>query len=94
MSRDIVTGLQAGRSTLQTPTDQMNVILSGTQLHTVSYIQPPTQWVSGFFLGGKRPERYVDHSPSSSAKVKNERSYTSTHPICLHGTDTDNFRFC
>jgi hypothetical protein len=36
------------------------------------------------FLGIKRPEREADHSPPSSAKVKNAWSRTST-PIRLHG---------
>jgi hypothetical protein len=27
----------------------------------------------------------------SSAEVKNEWSYTSTPPVCLHGVDRDNF---
>jgi hypothetical protein len=35
-------------------------------------------------LGVKRPEREVDHSPPSSAEVKNEWTYTSAPPI-LHG---------
>jgi len=34
----------------------------------------------GSFPGGK-----ADHSPPSSAEVKNAWSYTSTNPICLHG---------
>jgi len=33
--------------------------------------QPPVQWVLGaLYLGVKRPRREVDHSPSSSAEVK------------------------
>ena len=35
----------------------------------------------------------VDHSCPSGAKVKNEWSYTSTPPTCLHGVDIDNFTF-
>jgi hypothetical protein len=41
--------------------------------------QPPIQWVTGVpSLGVKRPGREADHSPPSSAKVKNAWSYTST----------------
>jgi hypothetical protein len=41
--------------------------------------QPPIQWVPGALsLGVKWPGREVDHSPPSSAEVKNEWSYTST----------------
>jgi hypothetical protein len=47
--------------------------------------QPPIQWVPReLSLGVKRPGREDDHSPPSSAEVK-EWSYTSTPPIRLHG---------
>jgi hypothetical protein len=39
----------------------------------------------GSFSGVKRPGSEADHSPPSSAEVKNAWSYTSTPPICLHG---------
>jgi len=32
----------------------------------------------------KRLEREIDHSPASSAKVKKERSITSTPPVPLN----------
>jgi hypothetical protein len=48
--------------------------------------QPPIQWVPGALsLGVKRPGREADHSPPSSAEVKNAWSYTSTPPIRLYG---------
>jgi hypothetical protein len=48
--------------------------------------QPPIQWVPGALsLGVKWPGREADHSPPSSAEVKNAWSYTSTLPIRLHG---------
>jgi hypothetical protein len=48
--------------------------------------QPPIQWVPGALsLGVKQPGRQADHSPPSSAEVKNAWSYTATTPICLHG---------
>jgi len=40
--------------------------------------------------GVKRPEREVDHSPPSSAKVKNEGSRTCTPSRCLYGMHRDN----
>jgi hypothetical protein len=41
--------------------------------------QPPIQWVPGALsLGVKRLGREADHSPPSSAEVKNAWSYTST----------------
>jgi hypothetical protein len=48
--------------------------------------QPPIQWVPGApSLGVKRPGRGADHSPPSSAEVKNVWRYISTPPIHLHG---------
>jgi hypothetical protein len=48
--------------------------------------QPPIQSVSGFVPGIKPPGREVDHSV---VEVKNEWSYTSALPICIHGVIRD-----
>jgi len=46
---------------------------------------PPIQRVpAALSLGVKLPGRNTDHSPVSSAEVKNTWLYTSTHPIRLH----------
>jgi hypothetical protein len=37
------------------------------------------------------PGREVNRPPQSIAEVKNEWSYYSTPPICLHGVDRDIF---
>jgi hypothetical protein len=48
--------------------------------------QPPMKWVPGALsMGVKWPEREADHSPPSSAEVRNEWSYTSIPPVRLHG---------
>jgi hypothetical protein len=48
--------------------------------------QPLIQWLPGALsLGVKHLGHETDHLSSSSAKVKNAWSYTSTPPICLHG---------
>jgi hypothetical protein len=50
--------------------------------------RPPAsyQWVpAALSLGVKRLRCEADHSPISSAEVKNAWSYTSTPPIRLHG---------
>jgi hypothetical protein len=39
-------------------------------------------------VGVKRPGREANHSPPSSAEVKNAWSYASTPPIRLHGTQS------
>jgi hypothetical protein len=57
----------------------------------VNFISGPPSLLSNgyqglFPWGVKRPGREADHSPQSSAKeVKNAWSYTSAHPIHLHG---------
>jgi hypothetical protein len=47
----------------------------------MEYTQPPSQRVSEALSPRiKRPGREADHSPPSSAEVKNAWSYASTHP--------------
>jgi hypothetical protein len=55
----------------------LGVILFTTASRTaLEPTQPPIQWVPGALsLGVKRPEREADHSPTSSAEVKNAWSY-------------------
>jgi hypothetical protein len=44
------------------------------------------QWVPGALsLGVKQQEREADHSPPSSAEIKNAWSYTFSLPIRLYG---------
>jgi len=43
--------------------------------------------VSFVYPGVNRPECDVDHSHSYSGEVKNEWSYISISPVCLHGMD-------
>ena len=53
---------------------------------------PPVLPSNGYqhsFLGVQRPGCEVDHPPSSSAMVKNERSYTSSPLICLIDVNSD-----
>jgi hypothetical protein len=44
-------------------------------------IRPPVRWVPALFRGQRRPGRDADHITPSSAEVKKELSYTSTHPM-------------
>jgi hypothetical protein len=49
--------------------------------------QPPIQWVPGALsLGVKRPEREADHSPPSSAEVKERME------LYLHCPNTPSWR--
>jgi hypothetical protein len=48
--------------------------------------QPPIQWMPGALsLGVKQPGHEADHSPPSSAKVKECMELYLHSPICLHG---------
>jgi hypothetical protein len=50
---------------------------------TLEITQPTIQPIT--YEDIKRPEREADHSPPSSAEVKNAWGYTSTPIIHLHG---------
>jgi hypothetical protein len=50
-------------------------------LHSAAYLEPVTGSLSS---GINRPGREADHSPPSSAEVKNAWRYTSG-PIRIHG---------
>jgi hypothetical protein len=54
--------------------------------HQNAILQPPIQWVPGTLsLGVKRPGREADHSPTSSAEVKEWVELYLHSPIRLHG---------
>jgi hypothetical protein len=65
---------------------------------TLGPTQPPIQWVPGALsLAVKRPVREADHSPPSSAEVKEFVELYLHSPIRLHGgaqlKHRDNFTF-
>jgi hypothetical protein len=53
----------------------------------------PVQWVLGSFPGVRWSGSEVDHSPLSSAQVKNKWSYTSAPLMYFHGVNMNNFTF-
>jgi hypothetical protein len=73
--------------------DKEICLLSKTLRLALVCTQPPSQWTPAFFAGGKSTGREVDHSPPSSAEVKNEWSNTSIPSICLYGVDRDTITF-
>jgi hypothetical protein len=66
---------------------ELGIFLFTTASRTaLGLTQPPIQWVPGALsLRVKRPGRESDHSPLSSAEIKNAWRNTSTPPILLHG---------
>jgi hypothetical protein len=58
---------------------------------TLGHTQPPIQCVSGTLSPGlKQPGREADHTPPSTAEVKNERGYASAPPAVLHDVYRNN----
>jgi len=61
------------------------MVTTGSEVRPISYFMG-TWEVNYMSIEG-------DHSQAFSAEVKNEWSSTFTPPICLQGTDRDNFTF-
>jgi hypothetical protein len=55
--------------------------------------QPPIQWVPGIFSPGVKRDRGVTLTthPHLVPRLRMSRSYTSSHPMCLHGVWRDHF---
>jgi len=58
----------------------------GSRTHRASYTG-----VQGSFSRINQPGHESDHLPPSNTKVKNEWSYTSSPPLCLHDICRDKF---
>jgi hypothetical protein len=74
-----------------TPAGAKGFSSSKTSRRAMVPTQPRTESVPGFLPRVKGPVCEVYHSPSSSAKVKNMWSYTSTPNKCLRGVGRDSF---
>jgi hypothetical protein len=74
----IATELRAGRFGDRIPVRARFYahVQTGTEDHPASCTMG-----TGSFSGVKRPGRGAGHPPPSSAEVKKEYSYTSTHPL-------------
>jgi hypothetical protein len=72
-------GLQPERSGVRVPAGAGNFLFITASRSALGPTQSPNQWVPvALSLGVKRPGREADHSPQSSAEVKNAWRYTST----------------
>jgi hypothetical protein len=75
-------GRQMGRSS--SPGRVKNFLSSTSSKPALGPTQHPIQWVPGVLSPGlKRPGREADHSPPTSAEVKNTWIYTSTSPYAF-----------
>jgi hypothetical protein len=80
-SVSMVTTLRAGRPGFDFRQEFRIFLLSTASRPALGPTQPRTQWIPGGLAPGvKRPGREADHSPLSSAEVKNAWRYTSTSP--------------
>jgi hypothetical protein len=83
--------LQAGWSRIHIPVGPRDLSLlqniqTGTGAHPASYLMG-----TGFLSWEvKPPGCAVNHSPPCSAKVKNEWSCISAHPVCRHSVNREN----
>jgi hypothetical protein len=68
----VVTMLQAGWFGVLILAGARDFFLSRSSRLALGPTQPPIQWVLAFFYSIKWPRLEVDHSPPSSAEVKNE----------------------
>ena len=59
-----------------------------SRVHAALVLCVPT-----FFLWVNRPWHEANHSLPSRAEIKNEWSYTSTPPVCLHELTEENCTF-
>jgi len=85
--------LRTGRSGVRIPRGRGIFLFSKTD-QTAPEAQPASYSIgTGVLPGLKLLERDADHSPPSSAQVKNEWSCTSTPLICPHGKDRDKLNF-
>jgi hypothetical protein len=78
-SVDVVIRLRAGRTGFDSRRGLQIFLLATASIPALAPTQPPVQWVSGVLSKEvKQPGREADHSPTSSAEVKNAWSCTST----------------
>jgi hypothetical protein len=89
LSRDssvgISTRLRAGRSGFDSWQGHEIFLFSTASIAAMESTRPHIQWVPGALSSGlKRRGRETDHSPPSSAEVKNGWAVLPL-PICLHG---------
>ena len=87
-----MTALRAGRSAVRIPVREKNSLLQNDQ--TCAGAQLTIYSVgTGFFLVVKRSDREIKHSLPPSVEVKNQWSYTSAPPVCLHSVDREKLTF-
>jgi hypothetical protein len=94
LAQSVVTRPWAGQSKGGIPATAID---SSPPKHPNGLQCPPIDVFIGYqgaFPRANKPRHVVDDSPPSSAKVKNDRSYTSTPPVCLNGVDKDTSTIC
>jgi hypothetical protein len=85
-SVSIVTRLRAGRAGFDSWQGQLRDVFNFAiaSRPDLGPTQRPNEWIqAALSLGIKRPGRQADHSPPSSAEIKNAWSYTSVPPYVL-----------
>ena len=96
-NRDIVVGittrLRFGRSLVWISLGEeifFSLLLKGSSQRLLGPPNFLSMVIGVRYPGLKRPGRGVNHSLSYNTKVKNEWSYTSASPTCIHGVNKEN----
>ena len=89
---DVVTVLRVGESGFRISARAKHFSLWETSRQDLGTVQPPIQWLLGFFPGGKTAGAWTWQLPPS-AEFRNEWSYTSASLISPHGVDKYNVNF-
>jgi hypothetical protein len=85
-SRDSSVGIALGYGLDDRGSRGLGIFFTTVSRTALGPTQPPIQWVPGALsLGVKRPGRETDHSPPSSAEVKECQELYLHSPIRLHG---------
>ena len=88
----IATRTGGGRSRFRIPTGARDI--SPKYPNRLSGSPDQRDWYRDYLQGVKRPGCLVNQSPPPNTVLKNEWSYASSPPTCLHGVDNQNFTFC
>jgi hypothetical protein len=91
----MLTGVRARRFGVCVPVGVWDFLSPNTSRSTLGSTQPHAKWVPVFSVGDKAVEAWCwPLTFILSAEVKNEWSYTTAPPMCIHSVVRNSFTFC
>ena len=85
--------LQAGGSGVKSWKRQDIFLVSKTHKLALGSTQPPIQWVPAFFFLDVKPVGCEVNHFQLVSRLRMSGAITLTPHVCLHGVDTENFKF-